>query len=88
MSDDAFSQAQLQQLRQVFREEIADAGLRLDGPEHLDAAKEDFRFLRKFRQSWDRAVGKIGNAVLISVIAIAGTIIGLGWWAWINGGGK
>lgn len=92
MSDEAFSQAQLAQLtnaiRTAVREELAEAGLRLDGEAHQDEAREDFRFVRRLRKSWDGAVNKIGNAVLIAVIAIGGTIVGLGFWAWINGGGK
>ena len=91
MSEGPFTQAQLEQLttaiRTAVREELADAGLRIDDSDHQDAAKEDFRFLRRLRQSWDGAVNKIGNAVLIGVIAISGTIASLGFWAWINGGG-
>ena len=89
MSEDAFTQAQLAQLTDVIRtavrEELADAGLRIDGEAHQDAAKEDFRFLRKLRNTWDWAVTKIGNAVLLAAIAVGGTIVGLGFWAWLNG---
>lgn len=73
-------------VRSAVREEMADGGLRLDGEIHQDAAKEDFRFLRNLRKTWDGAVSKIGNAVLISVVAVTGTIFGLGFWAWISRG--
>ncbi len=73
-------------VRSAVREEMADSGLRLDGEIHQDAAKEDFRFLRNLRKTWDGAVSKIGNAVLIAVVAIVGTIFGLGFWAWISRG--
>lgn len=92
MSDEVFTQAQLAQLttaiRHAVREELADAGLRLDGEAHQDAAKEDFRFLRNLRKTWDGAVSKVGNAVLLAIIAIGGTIFGLGFWAWLQNGGK
>jgi len=74
-------------VRSAVREEMADSGLRLDGEIHQDAAKEDFRFLRNLRETWDGSVSKIGNAVLIAVVAIAGTIFGLGFWAWISKSG-
>ena len=80
----SFTDEQLEQLRTLFREELADAGLRIDGPEHVDEAREDFRFLRKLRQAWDSAGNKVGNAVLFGVIGIAGSIIGLGFWAWLS----
>lgn len=79
-----FSEEQIAQIRAAFREELADAGLRLDEPKHQDEAREDFRFLRRLRHNWDGAVSKTGNAVLLAVIAIVGTIIGLGFWAWLS----
>lgn len=92
MSNETFSPAQIAQLqlaiKEAVREEFADAGLRLDDQSHQDEAREDFRFVRRLRKSWDGAVTKVGNSVLIAVIAVAGTIISLGFWAWVNGGGK
>ena len=73
-------------VRSAVREEMADSGLRLDGEIHQDAAKEDFHFLRNLRKTWDGAVSKIGNAVLIAVVAVVGTIFGLGFWSWISRG--
>jgi uncharacterized coiled-coil protein SlyX len=83
-----FTPEQLDQIRTAFREELADAGLRLDDATQQDEAREDFRFLRRLRQSWDRAAGKVGNAALLGVIGVCATIIGLGFWAWISSGGK
>jgi hypothetical protein len=83
-SSKSFSPEQMEQLRTVFRDELADAGLRVDEAEHQDAAREDFRFLRRLRMSWDGAVSRTGNAVLLAVIGIAATIIGLGFWAWLG----
>lgn len=80
----SFSAQQMEQLRNLFRDELADAGLRVDEAEHQDAAREDFRFLRRLRLSWDGAVSRTGNAVLLAVIGIAATIIGLGFWAWLG----
>jgi hypothetical protein len=79
-----FSDEQIAQIRSAFRDELADAGLRLDDAAHQDLAREDFRFLRRLRLSWDGAVSRIGNAVLLGIIAVGGTIIGLGFWAWLS----
>ena len=84
MADDAFSAAQIKQLRTIFREELADAGLRLDDAEHQDAAKEDFRFLRRLRLTWDGAAGKVGNAVLGGLVTVLLAIIGAGFWTWFS----
>lgn len=85
---EGFSPEQLQQLREVIREvireELADSGLRLDGTEHQDEAREDFRFLRRIRKMWDGAVGRVGTAVLGAVVTVAFAIIGAGLWAWLG----
>lgn len=63
-------------LRQTVREELHDAGLRLDGVDHQDAAREDFRFLRKLRVSTESASSKVGMAV---ILAISGGVITALW---------
>lgn len=83
-----FTDQQLAQIRAAMREELADAGLRLDGAEHQDEAREDFRFLRGLRRLRDNMSNKIGNAVITAFIIIAFAIIGSGFWQWINSGGK
>lgn len=83
-----FSEQQLGQIRKAFRDELADAGLRLDDASHQDEAREDFRFLRGLRRLRDNMSTKIGNAVITAFIVIAFAIIGSGFWQWINSGGK
>jgi len=79
---DAFSNEQLEQLRSVFREELADAGLRIDGPEHVDDAREDFRFLRKLRKGTEGYASKIGWTVIAAVLGALIWIFtqGLNFW--------
>lgn len=64
---DGFTPAQMTQLRSVFREELADAGLRLDDVTHQDEAREDFRFLRRIRRSTDRFASYVGMAVIVAI---------------------
>lgn len=87
MSDE-FTPTQIQQLRLVLREELADAGLRIDGPEHVDDAREDFRFLRRLRENWDGASKKVGNTILGAIVSLLLAVLGAGFWAWISTKGK
>lgn len=87
-SGQTFTPQQLDQLRSAMREVLADAGLRLDDAKLQDEAREDFRFLRRLRRSWDGSARRVGNAVLSAAIVIAGVIIASGVGAWLNGGGK
>lgn len=64
----------VEQLRQIeavvrlaVREELNDAGLRLDGAEHQDEAREDFRFVRRLRKRVDGAASKVGMAVILAI---------------------
>lgn len=82
-----FSPEQMTQIRTVVREEVSDVGLRLDDPDHVDASREDFRFLRRLRLNWDGASRKVGNTVLIAFVGVLLSIAGLGFWAWIGRGG-
>lgn len=83
-----FTPAQVAQLRAVMVDVLGDAGLRLDQPESEDEAREDFRFLRRLRKSFDGASTQIGRSLLLGVIGIAGVIISLGFWQWISNGTK
>lgn len=83
-----FTPEQIAQLRAVMREEWADAGLRLDDAGHQDEAREDFRFLRRLRLTWDGSTQKVGTAVLTALIGVALIIFGSGFWQWINSAGK
>ncbi len=66
-----FTQEQLSQIENVVRrsvrEELNDAGLRLDGVEHQDEAREDFRFIRRLRKRVDGAASKVGMAVILAI---------------------
>lgn len=83
---DAFSPEQLAQLeavtRKAVREELADAGLRLDGPEHVDDAREDFRFLRRFRKGVDGTAAKIGWAVIAAFLGAVFWLLNSGLNLW------
>lgn len=89
---ETFSPEQMLQLKDIVRsavrEEMADVGLRIDSPDHADDLREDMRFVRRIRQTWDAAAGKVGGAVLTAGIAIVFAIIGLGFWDWLRGGIK
>lgn len=88
---DAFSQEQILQLkaivRDAVREEMGDVGLRIDNEDHQDDVREDLRFVRRLRKTWDSAAGKVGTAVLTAVIGIVFAIMSLGFWQWIKSGG-
>lgn len=82
MSDESFSKAQLAQLRQVFREEISDAGLRLDGADHVDAAREDFRFVRRLRIGVNGMAAKVGWLLIAAIVAGLLYLVNLGANVW------
>jgi hypothetical protein len=54
-------------IRRAVRDELDAAGLRIDEPEARDAAREDFRFLRRMRNAVDGAASKIGYTILIAL---------------------
>ena len=83
-----FTDQQLAQIRAAMREELADAGLRLDDADHQDEAREDFRFLRRTRKTFDGASTQIGRTLLLGLIAIVAVIMSMGFWQWISSGGK
>ena len=72
---DGFTAEQLQQLKSIVgstvrdavREELNDAGLRIDGADHQDEAREDFRFIRRLRRRVDGASSKVGLFVLLAL---------------------
>lgn len=73
--DGKFTEEQLAQFRSLLREEFDRAGLRIDEPEHVDDAREDFRFLRKIRKFVDSASAKIGGFVIMFGLGILGWAI-------------
>ena len=80
----AFTPEQLAQLRTVMIDVLGDAGLRLDEAAHEDEAREDFRFLRRLRKTFDGASTQVGRSLLLGLIGIAAVIISLGFWRWIG----
>lgn len=82
MSDETFSAAQMAQLKlamtEVLREEMADAGLRLDGADHVDEARRDYMFLRSLRKGVNGTAAKIG---WFFIAAVLGAVVWL-----VNGG--
>lgn len=81
----SFTREQMEQLRVAFREELSDAGLRIDGPDHIDDAREDFRFLRKLRTGADGYASKIGWLFIAAVVSGVIWLFTLGLKTW-NGG--
>lgn len=79
---DGFTPEQLAQLRQALREELAEAGLRVDGPDHVDEAREDFRFVRKMRKAVEGIAAKIGWSVIAAVVGAVLWLVtnGLNFW--------
>jgi hypothetical protein len=77
-----FSTEQLAQLRALYREELADAGLRIDGPDHVDEAREDFRFVRKLRKGVNGTASKVGWVVIAALVSAAIWLFtsGLNFW--------
>lgn len=69
-----FSPQQIEQLRQLFREELGNAGLRIDEADHIDDARRDFQFLRSLRMGASGAASKIGWLV---IAALVGAVIWL-----------
>ncbi|MDS1138570.1 hypothetical protein [Nitratireductor indicus] len=63
-------------VRKAVRDELNDAGLRLDDADHQFEAREDFRFLRKLRTSFSGASSKIGATVIVALVS------GLLWLVW------
>ncbi len=64
----SFSAQQLDQLRTVIREELGDAGLRIDGPDHIDEARRDFMFMRKIRKGAEGYASKIGWFFIAAIL--------------------
>lgn len=77
-----FSQAQLDQIRTAFREELADAGLRLESSDHQDEARRDFAFLRWLRTGVNGTAAKIGWLVIAAVCGGIIWLVNAGLNAW------
>lgn len=80
-----FTPEQFGQIRAAMREELADAGLRLDDAKHQDEAREDFRFLRRLRIRLDGAASKIGWLFIAAAFGGVVYVVNLGLNAWRAG---
>ena len=86
MSDETFSATQMAQLKlamkEVIREDMADAGLRLDGADHVVEARRDLMFLRSLRKGATGAAAKIGWFVIAAMLGAVAFLIngGLNMW--------
>lgn len=79
-----FTEGQMGQFRKMLRDELGDAGLRIDEPDHIDEAREDFRFLRRLRKNWDGASQRVGGLVLMAGFGLVMVILGVGFFAWLG----
>lgn len=79
---EGFTKEQLEQLRSVFREELADAGLRLDSADHQDDARRDFMFLRSLRKAVNGTAAKVGWVVILAVLGAIGWLFNSGLNVW------
>jgi hypothetical protein len=52
----------------AVRQELRDAGLRVDGDRNQTLAGADFAFLRKVRLWFDGGSAKIGGAIILSIV--------------------
>lgn len=79
---EGFTPEQIDQLRNVFREELAGAGLRIDGADHQDEARRDFMFLRALRKGMNGTAAKIGWTVIAAILGAIFWLVnsGLNFW--------
>ena len=88
--NETFSAIQLAQIkmavREAVKEEFADVGLRVDEPKNQDEAREDFRFIRRFRRGVDGLAGKIGWLIIAALLGGVIYVVNLGLNTWRTGG--
>ncbi len=77
-----FTDQQVSQIRAAFREEIADAGLRLDDGDQQDEARRDFMFLRSLRRGAQGTAAKIGWLVIAAICGAVFWLVTSGLNAW------
>lgn len=86
MGDEFFSASQLAQLslviKEAIREEMADAGLRLDGADHIDEARRDYMFLRTLRRGINGTAAKIGWFFIAAILAVVVWLVNSGLNVW------
>lgn len=86
-----FDAEQLRQLdtvvRKAVREEMGDAGLRLESPAEQDEARRDFMWVRATRLGINGIAGKVGWLVIAAVLGAVFFIVQLGLNEWRKNGG-
>lgn len=68
-----------QLIREAVREELSHAGLLLQEEEHIFSARDDFRFLRRFRLAVDSTASNLGKSVIAVLTAGLLAVVWLGW---------
>lgn len=72
MTDDQPIHLTRAELKDLIKEAVAEAfddiGVRTDKAEHVDEAREDFRFIRRLRRAYEGAAAKIGGTILVAII--------------------
>ena len=53
-----------------------------------DDWREDMRFVRKWRQACEKTGNVVLCSIVLAVLGLLGVIGGMGWWAFIERGGK
>jgi hypothetical protein len=71
-------------IRAAVRAEFSAAGMRVDAPADVDSAREDFRFLRKFRLWFEGSSSKVGGALILAVVSGLIWLIVIGSQAFFN----
>jgi hypothetical protein len=56
-------------IREALREELLALGLLIEEPEHVIEARDDFRFLRRLRKAQELIAARIGNVIVITLMA-------------------
>lgn len=79
---ETFSAEQLTQIRAVFREALADAGLRLEDGDHEDEARKDFMFLRTLRRGANGIAAKVGWTLIAAGVGGLVWLVTLGANVW------
>lgn len=63
-------------VKEAVHEAFDDAGLPIADKEDRVKAREDFRSLRRWRESWDATASTVGRTVIVVTVGGIATIIG------------
>jgi hypothetical protein len=68
----------------AVRQELKDAGLRVDGDANQNSADADFKFLRKVRLWFEGGSAKVGGAIILSAVGGIAWLLMIGAQAFFN----